>query len=91
MEGDRVKVLRLINRGKQDDFELIERILLEDFVLLEDLCAIGRACFQVGCFEEKIDKIRKGEKTSTTSNDHDLTRLSDFQLKTESFRLAERK
>lgn len=37
MKSDGVKVFRLIDCRKQDDFELVERVLLEDGVLLEDL------------------------------------------------------
>lgn len=48
MESYGVKIFGLIDSRKQNDFELIERILLEDRVLLEDLCAIGGTSLQIG-------------------------------------------
>lgn len=46
-----MEVFRLVNSGKQDEFELIEGILLENRIFFEDLRAMSSSYLHVGRFE----------------------------------------
>lgn len=80
IEGDGVEVFRLVNSSKQDEFELIERILSEDRILFKDLSTISGSYLHVSCFEEKIDEVREGEQTSSACNYHNFSWFSYLKL-----------
>lgn len=84
-----MEVFRLVNSSKQDEFELIERILPENRILFEDLRTISGSVFHVSCFEEEIDEVRKWEQTSSTCSDHNFSWFSYLKLQAESLGLAE--
>ena len=91
IERDGMEVFRLVDCCEQDEFELIERILPKNRVLLEDLRAIGCSYLHVSCLEEEIDEVRKGEEASSTSNNDNFSWLGDLKLKSQPFRLAQQK